>query len=265
MAKEQVSTVLRALDVLECFMDHTREWTLKMIAERVGLPTTTVYRQLTTLTERQYLTYDRQHKIYRVGPRFLLLCSTIVGHSDLRQIARPELESLSERAKETINLSMLLDHDIFYLDKVESRRSIVCNTRVGSRVPAYATGCGKVMLAFQLPERVQAYCAWMEQHAVPLTERTVTTPECFMKELLRARQEGYAVDDGEIERGLICFAAPIRDMNGQVIAAVSVSGPEFRMRQEQDFMIRQVRQSAAVISSCMGYSEQTVRLHTRTE
>ena len=255
MAKEQVSTVLRALDILECFMDHSTEWTLKGITEHLGLPTTTVYRQLTTLAEKQYLTYNKQDRTYRIGPRFLLLCSTIVGHSDLRSIAHPEMEEFSGRVMETINLSMLLDNDIFYLDKVESRRSIVCNTRVGSRVPAYATSCGKAILAFQAPERVQAYCQWMAQYAVLLTEKTIIDPIRFTQELVQVQKNGYAVDDGEIEPGLICFAAPIYDMNRQVIAAISVSGPEFRMRQEHDFMIRQVRQSAKTISRYLGYSE----------
>jgi len=147
MAKEQVSSILRALQILECFMDSNTEWTLKALVDHLGLPTTTVFRQVSTLADQKYLEQDPIRKSYRPGPRLLLLSSAILSQSDLRRTARPELERLSDTLKETINLSVLLEHDIFYLDKVETHRSIVCNTQVGSRAPAYATSAGKAMLA----------------------------------------------------------------------------------------------------------------------
>ena len=124
MAKEQVSSILRALEILECFMDNETEWTLKRLVAQLDLPTTTVHRQLSTLTDRGYLVQDPVRKSYRVGPRLLLLSSTVLSHSDLRSTARPELEKLSATVKETINLSVMLDREIFYLDKVETFRSV---------------------------------------------------------------------------------------------------------------------------------------------
>lgn len=252
MAKEQVSSILRALQILECFTDNETEWTLKALVEQLGLPTTTVFRQLSTLTDRQYLEQDSIRKSYRVGPRLLQLSSAIVGQSDLRRIARPELERLSDTVQETINLSVLLEHDIFYLDKVETHRSVVCNTRVGSRAPAYATSGGKAMLACREPSEIDAYCRWMAQAACPLTSNTITDPEQLRRELVRAKNCGYALDNGEIEEGLICVAAPIYDMNRRAIAAVSVSGPDYRMKEDQDVMIREVCQTAAGISRLLG-------------
>ena len=132
MAKEQVSSILRALQILECFMDRETEWTLKALVDHLDMPSTTVFRQVSTLAERQYLVQDPVRKSYRVGPRLMLLASAILGQSDLRRVARPELEHLSDTVHETINLSVLLEHDIFYLDKVETHRSIVCNTQIGA-------------------------------------------------------------------------------------------------------------------------------------
>ena len=152
MAKEQVSSIVRALEILECFMDNTTEWTLKRLVEELHMPTTTVYRQIATLTERGYLIQDPVRKSYQVGPRLLLLSSTVLSHSDLRSVARPELEKLSATVKETINLSVMLDKEIFYLDKVETFRSVVCNTKVGTRAPAHATSGGKIMLAYHSEE-----------------------------------------------------------------------------------------------------------------
>ena len=253
MAKEQVSSILRALRILECFMDRETEWTLKELVEYLDLPTTTVFRQVSTLAERQYLVQDPVRKSYRVGPRLMLLASAILGQSDLRQVARPELEQLSATVRETINLSVLLEHDIFYLDKVETHRSIVCNTRIGTRAPAYATGSGKVMLAGQTPAYIDDYCAWMRHKAVSLTKKTITDPDRLRLQLNQARLNGYAMDDGEIEEGLICVAAPIYDLNRQIIGAVSISGPDYRMEKDEDVMISSVRETAANISRLMGY------------
>ena len=234
-------------------MDHETEWTLKALVDHLGLPTTTVFRQVSTLAERGYLEQDPVRKSYRPGSRLLMLSSAILGQSDLRRTARPELERLSDTVQETINLGMLLEHDIFYLDKVETHRSIVCNTQVGSRAPAYATSAGKAMLACQSEEYVEDYCQWMAGAAKPLTNSTITDPEQLRRELAFAKLHGYAIDNGEIEEGLICVAAPICDMNHRAVGAVSVSGPDYRMKADQEFMIREVRRTAEDISRLMGY------------
>ena len=211
MAREQVSSILRAIRILECFTDSETEWTLKALVERLDLPTTTVFRQVSTLTDQQYLIQD-----------------------PIR------------------NLSILLEHDIFYLDKVETHRSIVCNTRIGSLAPAYATSCGKVILANQGDEAIDRFCLWMRDRARSLTARTITDPDRLRQELMEARARGYATDNGEIEAGLICYGAPVYDMNRKVTAAVSVSGPEYRMQEERDMMIQEVKRTAENISRLLG-------------
>lgn len=145
MAKEQVSSILRALSILECFMDTDTEWTLKALVEHLDLPTTTVFRQVSTLTERQYLEQDPVRKSYRVGPRLLQLSSAIMGQSDLRRTARPEVGRLSEVAQETIHLSVLLDHEIFYWTRWRPAAPLCAtpNWAAGSRLmpPAAARSC----------------------------------------------------------------------------------------------------------------------------
>lgn len=233
-------------------MDSGTEWTLKALVERLDLPTTTVFRQISTLVERQYLEQDPIRKSYRIGPRLYLLSSAILGHSDIRSLARPEMERLSDVVQETVNLSVLLEHDIFYLDKVETHRSVVCNTRVGSRAPAYATSGGKAMLAVQSEEDVDEYCQWMLDQK-PMTDSTLTDPEQLRDELVKARLNGYAMDNGEIEPGLICIGAPIYDMTGHVRAAVSIAGPSYRMQADQAVITDEVKKSAERISALLGY------------
>ena len=238
MAREHTSSILRALQILECFMDQEKEWTLKELVNQLGLPTTTVFRHVSTLMERRYLTQDPVRKI--------------IGGSDLCKIARPELERLSDRVKETINLSILVDNEIFYLDKVETQRSITCSTRVGGRVAAHATSCGKILLADRDADFLAQYCEWMKS-VPPLTPKTITQPDRLLKELESARINGYAMDDGEVEQGLICVAAPVRDASGRVIAAVSIAGPDYRMEQDMEMMIHEIRQAAERISYTHGF------------
>lgn len=255
MAREQVSSIVKALQILECFADNETEWTLKALIKQLGIPSTTMFRQVSTLVERNYLVQDSVRKSYRAGPAFLQLSSAIVGQSDLRQSARPELERLSELVTETINLSILSAHHIFYLDKVETHRTIACTTRVGSRVPAYVTACGKAMLAYKEQRYVEEYCQWMGCHARALTENSITDPARFRNELISVRQRGYATDNGEIERGLVCVAAPVFDMNRKIAAAISISGPDYRMHEDWDLMVKNVCRSAKAISATLGYVE----------
>jgi DNA-binding IclR family transcriptional regulator len=240
------------MQILECFMDAHTEWTLKALVDRLDLPTTTVFRQISTLVDRQYLEQDPVRKSYRVGPRLYLLSSAILGHSDMRSLARSEMERLSEVVKETVNLSVLLDYDIFYLDKVETHRSVVCNTRVGSRAPAYATSGGKAMMAFQSEDFVEDYCQWMVRQP-PLTDFTITSPDQLRQELVDTRLRGWAMDNEEIEQGLICFGAPIFDMTNRVRAAVSIAGPGYRRKEDESQIIEEVKKSAERISALMGY------------
>lgn len=252
MPKEQSSTVIKALRILECFIDDKTEWTLKRISEAVDMPTTSTYRQLSTLVNQRYLVQDSVRKSYHIGPKLLLLSGVIFGQYDLRQIAHPVMEHLCDTIKETINLSILIDHDIFYLDKVESSRSISCRTRIGDRVPAYATSSGKIMIANRSARDVDTYCQWMSTHAKALTPYTITDVEMFRQELAAARLNGYACDHGEIEKGLICFGAPIYDNYGTAIAAISVAGPDYRMESEQEVITKAICAAAKDISMLLG-------------
>lgn len=132
MAKEQVSSILRALQILECFMDSGRSGRSRLWWSSWACPRPRYFGRYPRWRSGDIWEQDPVRKSYRPGPRLLLLSSAILGQSDLRRTARPELERLSDTLQETINLSMLLERDIFYLDKVETHRSIVCNTQVGS-------------------------------------------------------------------------------------------------------------------------------------
>ncbi|MFR5405440.1 MAG: IclR family transcriptional regulator C-terminal domain-containing protein [Oscillibacter sp.] len=117
-----------------------------------------------------------------MGPRLLLLSSTVLSHSDLRSTARPELEKLSATVKETINLSVMLDRRSFIWTKWRPSAPWCANTKVGTRAPAHATSGGKIMLAFHDPDYVDAYCRDLPQMQ-RLTDRTVFSPDLLREQL----------------------------------------------------------------------------------
>lgn len=251
MERDTLSSLTRAINILECFMDTSKEWTLKSIVSHIGLPTTTAFRYLSTLVSQGYLVQDPIRKSYKVGPKLLLLCSTISNRNDLKSVAHPEMEKLSEIVTETINLSMLIDKDIFYFDKVETHRTITCNTKIGTRAPAHASSGGKLILANQSSDFIDDYCSRLPQMK-PLTSKTNLDPQKLREELEWVRNSGYAIDNGEIEAELICIGAPIVDPYQKVIAAISIAGPIQRMEINMDFMISEVKKSAARISKMLG-------------
>ena len=240
------------MELLECFSGEKTELSLKELSENLGLPTTTVFRLLGTLTELRYIEKDPLRKTYHIGPQMLMLSGAVYGHSDLNRAANPEMEHLSSVVNETINLVVLDGYEIFYLNKVETRRSIRCNTQVGNRLPAHVAGCGKVMLSGQNNAFIDDY--WEHMGSIPpMTPTTITTKEELLVQLDDIRRLGYGVDNGESEPGLNCYAAPIYSATGQVIAAISVAGPDYRMVAERDTMIAEVKKSASNISRMLGY------------
>lgn len=252
MAKEQVSSILRALEILECFMDNETEWTLKRLVAQLDLPTTTVHRQLSTLTDRGYLVQDPVRKSYRVGPRLLLLSSTVLSHSDLRSTARPELEKLSGHCEG--------DHqpqrDAGPGDLLSGQsgdlplRGVQHESGHPSPGPRHQrrqdhAGLSRSRLCGRLlPGPAPDAAADGPHRLLPGPAAGAAGPGPGIN--------GFAIDDGEIEPGLICVGAPIFGLDQTVVAAVSIAGPTFRMKEELDVMTRAVKATAANISRLMG-------------
>jgi DNA-binding IclR family transcriptional regulator len=153
---------------------------------------------------------------------------------------------------ETAHLCVLVDHEILYLDKVESPKTIRIASSIGGRNPAYCSAVGKALLA-ALPET--ELDSMLRRHKlVAFTRNTIVTPAQFKAVLQQVRVNGYAVDNEEREEGLRCIAAPIRDHSGEIIAAMSVAGPAFRLLSSQDEVVaRLVMTIAAELSAKLGY------------
>lgn len=249
---DRVQSVERAFRLLELLAESDRGVGISELAERSQLPVGTVHRLLNTLLSLSYADQDAETRKYTLGLRFMHLRGLAIQRLNLAQQAMPLMKALMHRINETVHLAVLDEGEVIYIDRVEGLNTLGMYTQIGKRSFAHCTALGKVMLA-HMPGSV--WQQTVEKHGMDRrTPQTITTPEALVEELERVRQRGYAIDDYESEQGIRCVAAPIRDYTGQVVAAVSISGPHTRIRPERDRELGEmVCQTARQISASLGY------------
>lgn len=223
-SSDYVQSLGRGLSVIRAFdADHPRR-TLSDVARATELTRATARRFLLTLTELGYVATD--------GTRFWLTPQVLeLGHSylsglGLPDVAQPHLELLSAEINESSSVSVLDGTDIVYVARVAVRRIMTVGIAIGTRLPAYATSMGRVILAGLSDAELAEHLA----HATPqrFTDRTLTDPAAVTAAIRAAGAQGYAIVDQELEEGLRSIAAPLRDRDGTVVAALNISTPAFR-------------------------------------
>lgn len=217
---------VKTLEVLEVLASAGRDLGITEISRALDMSKSTVHRILTAMVERQYVLKDEVTRRYRLGFKLLLLSSQILDSLELRQIARPEMVELAGLSRETVHLVWLEGDEGVYVEKIDTTETVGLLSRVGKRVSLYATAVGKAMLAFMDPDRLESYLQRVELKQI--TPYTITDRAALREELDRIDRQGFALDCGENRVGVVCVAAPVFQSNGRVIAAVSISGPEFR-------------------------------------
>jgi DNA-binding IclR family transcriptional regulator len=248
-----VRTVSKALDILECLSQEKSPLSAGELAKRCSLSRPTAYRLLTALAQRGYIAQDRSTRIrYRLGYKVLELSKGLLDGIDLRQCARPYLKDLSQAVGETVHLAVLDGASVVYIDKVEGNQTIRMHSTIGSRNPAHCTALGKAILAHLPADERSAILA--AAHLERRTPQTITDTRTLEAHLAQVRQRGFAIDNVENEDGIRCVGAPIFDHTGRVIAALSISGPAYRLTLEALSRLGdQVKGTAAAISRELGY------------
>jgi IclR family pca regulon transcriptional regulator len=209
--------------VITAFGEGRAELTLTEVAQATGLARATARRALITLEHLGYVTtHDR---VFRLTPRVLGLGFPPLSRTTLAGIADPHLTELSQRLHDSVSLAVLAGDKIQYTGRVATSRVMSVNITVGTRLPAYATSLGRVMLA-DLPEPRLS-------ELLPLTPHTLTDPEKLRAELDHVRETGYALVDEELEEGLRSIAVPVRERGGRVVAAVNVAMHSSRRTAEE--------------------------------
>lgn len=247
----RLSSVANAIRLTKAFSEQEYEMGISALAARLGLAKSTVHRLATTLVEYDMLEQNRESGKYRLGLAFFELGTLVRRKMDVTTEAQGEIHALADASGETVQLAILDHLTILYIRIRESRQAIRLSSGLGSRAPAHCTGVGKALLAYQPPEVVQQV---VEAGLKRCTEHTITDAEKLRAELATVRSRGYAIDDEEIEIGLRCVAAPIRDHSGQVVAAISVAAPVQRMSKKQvQATIPSVVAAAENISRRLGF------------
>jgi len=246
----QIQVLHKTLDVLETLKNDGDGLSLAEIARQVQLPKATVYRILNTLESRGYLD-RRPDGAYRVSNKLFTLQSTKSIEEALRLSAQPVMERLATECRETVNLGTLDAGEVVVIATVESPQSIRMASKVGNRRLMHTTGLGKVLLSALSDREIRRLAQLKGLPA--LTPKSIGTVGALLAEIHSVRRRGYAIDNQENELDGRCIAAPISGPNGQVIAALSISCPVFRMDLER---MRSLR--PALEASCQAISRALV-------
>ena len=249
-----MNSVLRAAEILKSYTREKPTFSNNELSKKLGLNRSTVTRLLYSLEKAGFLIRDDRTKAYALSYWLYRIGNVYISQIDLHKQAMPLLSQLSQSCKEAVHLAILRECQVFYLDKVEGPQPVRIASAIGDTNPAYCTGVGKVLLAYLNEEELDAYLQSVK--LTRFTENTICNPEDLKRHLKQIVSRGYAVDDCEHETEVRCIAAPLRDITGQVIASISLSGPEFRIVQEKirEEFIPAVKETAAKISRRLGYA-----------
>ncbi len=243
--------ILRAVALLKAFTDAHPERGLTELARAVGLNKTTAYRLLTALESEGMVMRRAAGDAYRLGPEAVALGGRALRSNNLRLASHVELEALAQHTGETATLEVLSGDQVLILDEVPGPHLIGSTQSVGTRWPAHATSTGKALLAYLTDaQRKDVF----QPPLARLTDKTITTLARLRSELAAVRERGYATAIEELESGYVAVGAPLRNHDGQVVAAISVGGPSLRLTADRTAdLAEKVIQAADRISERLGF------------
>ncbi|GAB3265492.1 IclR family transcriptional regulator [Kineosporia babensis] len=246
----QVQSVDRALSVLDLLAKHGELGVTELAAE-LDVHKSTAFRLVTALDRRDLVQQIGDRGKYRLGLGILRLAAATTGRLEVSHEGREVCERLANELGETVNIAIMEDDAAVNVLQEYGNASVMTRNWIGRRTPLYATSSGKVLLAFA---DETARKAVLESTLEPLTDNTTTDPQQLLRELDEVARRGWACTSEELEIGLTALAAPIRDGGGRVAAAVSASGPSFRLTPDSfEEVAEKLVAGAAEISSRLGY------------
>jgi DNA-binding IclR family transcriptional regulator len=248
-----VQSVDRALDILEAFNYNEEELGVTELSHKLILHKNNVFRLLATLETRGYIEQDKKTGNYRLGIKIFEVANVFLHHLGLRRQARPILEELVGKCNETAYLAVTDGMDVVYVLMHETSHTVRVIPRLGHRLPAYCTASGKVQLAYESQDRLMQLLK--DRPLRKLTKNTIADLDLLREHLGDVSRQGYAVDNEELEDGVCCVAAPVRDYSHRVVAGVGLSGPVSRFSPERirNDLVPLVKEAGVKISQRLGF------------
>ncbi len=247
---ESVAAVLKVFAILQSLADRN-ETGISELSMRLGMPKATVYRFLQTMKSLGYVRQEVDSERYGLTMKMFDLGTKALQYPDLVELAKPHMQQMADATGETVHMGMLIDSEIIYVHKVDSRHMLGMYSRVGRRAPLHCTAIGKVLLAWENAvqrERILKGCDFKRYR-----DKTITTLDGYMAELDRTREQGYGQDREEFDDHIRCVGVPIFDRHNQAIAGISVSTPTFRFDEARENEVVALLQNASrVISKQLG-------------
>lgn len=248
---ESVKSAQRVMQIVE-LLTGSGSLTFPEISEELALPRSSLHGLLATMSGGGFLGFDEQSRRYHLGIRLWEAGQAYDRDRNLVRSAMPVLRAIRDELNETAQLAIRDGADNVYVAKVEADQKLVLVSHVGSRLPAYATGLGKALLAGLPDAEVQGLYA--DTPMMKYTDKTITAVNDLLERLATVRKRGYATDDGEYTPGVFCVAAPVRNATGLTVAAMSVSVPTVRVdATARRRMVRAVGRGAAQLSRELGF------------
>jgi len=242
----------KSLSVLELLLQKGSAMKMTELSEKLGFYPSTIHRILDTLKHWGYVEQDSHTQKYQLGLKVLELGMAKLHQMDLVREATPYLKELVKQCNETVHLGVLEEGEVLYLAKEESSQTIRMISYVGKRASLHSTALGKILLAYMSEEEREKI---LEDRGLPrLTEKTITDKKELEKELSKVREQDFALDREENEKDVRCVAAPIRNYQGEVIAAISISSPVFRIdKNVHNNLKKALIETSKKISKRLGY------------
>lgn len=246
-----IQSVDRALRIITYVSQKKEGMGVTELAALLDLNKSSIFKLLSTLAAHGFIEQDSDTKKYKLGYKYLELSSILLESLDLRTQAKPFLKELEALTNEVIHLVVYDQGEVVYIEKLEGNETLRTHSKVGKRAPVHCTSVGKVILAYLPDDQVKEIIdkKGLTRH----TENTITNKEIFLKELQKVRKQGYGVEIEENEEGITCIAAPIFDHKGEIIAAVSISGPSTRMSEKRlEELMPNIVHTGKIISKRLG-------------
>ncbi len=247
-----IVAIHKIVEILRAFTPNSPEIGIRELAKKIGMPKSTVHRYLVALKQEGLVEINPNSNRYHLGLELVAIAGTALRNINVRHAALRMMNWLAERWKETIDLDVLSGTQIIIIEQIPGQHILNTGGTLASRLPAYCTSTGKVLLAYAGQEYILEH---FPEELPKLTKDTITSRTLLLKELEQVRRQGYARAWGEYEEYVHALGVPIHDLTGKVVSAMSISGLAVRIDETKaDEIIKDLKSAAIEISAGLGYT-----------